>query len=145
MRIRLKLVEERTIHQPRFQLRKEKDYMLTDADARTFADHWILAWNSHDIDAILSHYATDVVLVSPTAARLLNDPSGTVTGKEALRSYFSRGLDAYPDLTFDLLDVLGGVSSILLYYKNQKCTRTGEFMELNADGKIARVVANYSA
>jgi hypothetical protein len=32
----------------------------------------------------------------------------------------------------------------LLYYTNQKGTRTGEFMKLSAIGKVARVVANYS-
>lgn len=119
--------------------------MLTEADARQFADHWISAWNSHDLNAILSHYAPDVVLTSPTAAKLLQDPSGALNGKDALRSYFSRGLEAYPNLTFELLDVLWGVSSILLYYKNQKGTTTGEFMELDGNGKVARVVANYSA
>lgn len=119
--------------------------MLTETDARQFADDWIRSWNSHNLDAILSHYAPDVVLISPTAARLLQDPSGAVTGIDALRRYFSRGLEAYPNLTFELLDVLWGVSSILLYYKNQNGTKTGEFMELDTGGKVVRVVANYSA
>lgn len=119
--------------------------MLTEADARQFADHWIQAWNSHDLDAILSHYAPDVALISPTAARILQEPSGTVSGIDALRRYFSRGLEAYPNLTFELLDILWGVSSILLYYKNQNGTKTGEFMELDGNGKVSRVVANYSA
>lgn len=119
--------------------------MLTEADARRFADHWIHSWNSHDLDAILSHYSPDVVLTSPTAARLLQDQKGEVVGIETLSRYFSRGLEAYPNLTFELLDVLWGVSSILLYYKNQNGTKTGEFMELDAGGKVVRVVANYSA
>jgi predicted ester cyclase len=68
-----------------------------------------------------------------------------VAGKDALRRYFSRGLEAYPNLTFELLDVLWGVSSVLLFYRNQNGSRTGEFMELDASGKIVRVVANYSA
>jgi len=32
----------------------------------------------------------------------------------------------------------------VLYYANQKGTRTAEFMELSAAGKVARVVANYN-
>jgi len=119
--------------------------MLTESTARQFADEWLRAWNAHDLDAILSHYAPDVVLTSPAAVRLLNDPSGTVAGKEALRAYFARGLDAYPNLVFDLIDVMWGLSSIVLYYKNQNGTKTAEFMELNADLKVTRVVANYSA
>jgi predicted ester cyclase len=92
----------------------------------------------------MSHYAEDVVLVSPVAARILNDPSGAVKGKEALRAYFKRGLDAYPDLKFDLIDVMWGVSSVILYYKNQKGGRTGEFMEIDSKGNVVRVIANYS-
>jgi hypothetical protein len=33
---------------------------------------------------------------------------------------------------------------VALYGTNQKGTRSGEFMELSAAGKVARVVANYS-
>ena len=118
--------------------------MLTEVQARTLAAHWIEAWNAHDLAAILSHYAEDVVLVSPVAARILDEPSGTVRGKDALRAYFSRGLAAYPDLRFDLLDLMWGVSSVVLYYVNQRGTKTGEFMELDPHGQVARVVANYS-
>jgi len=117
---------------------------MTEAEADSFAHHWIAAWNSHDLDAILSHYATDAILISPAAAKLLLDPAGTVQGKSALRSYFQRGLEVYPNLRFDLLDVMYGVSSVVLCYKNQKGTKTAEFMELGGDGKVVRVVANYS-
>jgi len=119
--------------------------MLTNSEAQEFARHWIAAWNSHDLDAILSHYAADVVLTSPAAAKLLNDPSGTVRGAAALRSYFQRGLEAYPNLRFELLDVMVGLSSIVLFFKNQKGTTTAEFMEFDNTGKVTRVVANYSA
>jgi hypothetical protein len=37
-----------------------------------------------------------------------------------------------------------GVSSVVLCYVNQKGTKTAEFMDFGADGKVARVVANYS-
>lgn len=117
--------------------------MLTEAQARRFAQHWVLAWNSHNLDAIMSHYGPEIVLTSPVAAMLLNNPSGIVTGTEALRRYFKRGLEAYPNLTFELLDVMWGLSSLVLYYANQKGMKTGEFMELDANQKIIRVVANY--
>jgi SnoaL-like domain len=113
-------------------------------DARAFAHDWIAAWNAHDLDRILGHYAPHVVLISPVATRLTGDPSGTLTGKDALRSYFHRGLERFPNLEFTLLEVLQGLSSLVLYYKNQRGTHTAEFMEFNADGKVIRVVANYS-
>lgn len=63
----------------------------------------------------------------------MGDSSGTVAGKEAVRSYFARGLEAFPNLTFELLDVMWGISSVVLYYVNQKNTKTGEFMEFDAN------------
>lgn len=116
--------------------------MLTAAEAQQFAHHWISAWNSHNLDRILSHYADNVVLTSPAAAKLLNNP--TVAGTAALRTYFQRGLEAFPNLHFDLIEIMRGQSSLVLIFRNQKGTRTAEFMEFNEERKVLRVVANYS-
>ena len=118
---------------------------MTGEQAWEFADHWIAAWNAHDLDAILSHYDDAVELTSPVAARLLSVKGGKVIGKENLRAYFRRGLEAYPDLRFQLQDVLCGLNSVVLYYTNQSATRTAEFMEFSAHGEVLRVVANYTA
>jgi predicted ester cyclase len=84
------------------------------------------------------------VLVSPVAAKMLGDPSGKVAGKAALKSYFKRALEVYPNLSFQLVDVMWGLESVVLYYTNQKGSKTGEYMEIGPTGKVARVVANYS-
>jgi predicted ester cyclase len=118
---------------------------VTRDEAWKLANHWVAAWNAHDLDLIMAHYEDAIELTSPVAAQLLGTPDGRVIGKANLRAYFQRGLEAYPELRFRLEDVLWGVSSVLLYYTNQKGARTGEFMELSANGKVARVVANYNA
>lgn len=118
---------------------------MTKDEAQKLASDWIAAWNSHDLDAILAHYDDAVELTSPIAAQLLGRPDGKVIGKAALRAYFQLGLTAYPDLHFQLHNVLCGLNSIVLYYTNQKGTHSAEFMELSPTGKVARVVANYSA
>ena len=114
-------------------------------EALKLAEHWVAAWNAHDLEAIMTHYADEVELTSPVAAQLLGTSDGKVSGKVSLRAYFQRGLEAYPDLHFQLADVLCGVCSVVLYYANQKGRRTAEFMELSAAGKVVRVVANYGA
>jgi hypothetical protein len=118
--------------------------MLAEEKARTFAAEWIGAWNAHDLDQIMMHYAENVVLISPVAAKLLNDPAGTVKGKQAVRIYFEKGLEAYPQLKFELIEVMWGLSSVVLHYVNQKGTKSGEFMEFGPYGTIVKVVANYS-
>ncbi len=118
---------------------------MTKDQALNLANHWVEAWNAHDLDAIMTHYDEAIELTSPVAAQLLGTPDGKVIGKQNLRAYFQRGLEAYPELHFHLEDVLCGLNSVVLYYTNQKGTHTAEFMELSAAGKVMRVVANYSA
>lgn len=117
---------------------------MTRDEAWSLANHWVAAWNAHDLDQIMAHYEDDIELTSPIAALLLGTPDGTVVGKTNLRAYFQRGLEAYPDLHFRLEDVLWGMNSVVLYYANQIGTRSGEFMEVSPRGKVTRVVANYS-
>jgi hypothetical protein len=117
---------------------------VTREEAWNLANHWVAAWNAHDLDSIMTHYEDAIELTSPVAAQLLGTPDGKVVGKANLRAYFQRGLEAYPELHFRLEDVLCGVNSVVLYYTNQKGTRMAEFMEVSALGKVARVVANYS-
>jgi predicted ester cyclase len=118
---------------------------MTKDEAWAFANHWIAAWNAHDMELILTHYDDAVELTSPVAAQLLGKPDGKVVGKANLKAYFQRGLEAYPELNFRLENVFSGLNSVVLYYANQKGTRTAEFMELSSMGKVTRVVANYTA
>ncbi len=119
--------------------------MVTKDEAWKLANHWVAAWNAHDLELIMTHYEEGVELRSPVAARLLGKPDGKVVGKANLQAYFQRGLEAYPGLQFGLEDVLRGVNSVVLCYKNQNGTQVAEFMKLSANGKVTQVVANYSA
>ena len=118
---------------------------MTKDQAWSLADDWATSWNAHDLDAIMAHYDEQVELTSPVAARLLGTPDGHVTGKANLRAYFRRGLEAYPHLHFQIEDVLWGLTSVVLYYRNQNGAHTAEFMDLSPSGKVVRVVAHYSA
>lgn len=111
--------------------------------AKRFADDWVAAWNAHDLDKILSHYAEDVEFASPFIRRLLNEPSGTISGKDALRDYFRRGLEAYPELHFELLQVLTGIRSVVLYCRSVNNLLSGEMMILNSKGDVTAVFAHY--
>ena len=117
--------------------------MISQDKAQELTDNWIQAWNAHNIDGILSHYSNKIVFTSPFIVKLLGDDSGTISGKEALRSYFLKGLEAYPDLKFELFHVLTGVDTITLYYKSVNEMLAAEVMKLDTEGKITRVIAHY--
>jgi steroid delta-isomerase len=73
---------------------------LTEASAQRFALDWIDAWNRHDVDAVLAHYADDAVFVSPKAERITG--SGIVHGKAALEAYWRAALATVGRLEFAL-------------------------------------------
>lgn len=111
---------------------------MTDA----FAAEWIAAWNDHDLDAILSHYADEVVFRSPFAVRLTGD--GTVRGKDALRAYFAIALTKFPDLRFRLRHALPGVNSLVLVYESVEGLLAAEAFEFDSGGKVTRVNCHYT-
>jgi ketosteroid isomerase-like protein len=91
--------------------------------AEDFAAEWIAAWNAHDLERILSHYAADVVFESPASTRITGDPSGRVVGKAALRDYWRQALERVPDLTFTLRAVYGAAGGLAIRYHS---SRTGQ-------------------
>ena len=124
-------------------MRIPRFYRYSAEFARSFAEEWVAAWNSHDLEVILAHYAEDVELRSPVAQRLLQG-DGTVRGKAALREYFELGLKAYPHLRFDLVETLWGIETIVISYMNNvRGSKTAEVMLINEAGKIRGVWANY--
>ncbi|HKN85769.1 MAG TPA: nuclear transport factor 2 family protein [Nitrospiraceae bacterium] len=117
--------------------------VITQQHAECLAREWVEAWNRHDVNGIMAHYAENILFTSPFVLILANEPTGTLQGTSALRAYFARGLAAYPELRFDLLDVLTGVRSVTLYYRSVHDKVAAETMSLNDDGLIARVECHY--
>lgn len=112
------------------------------AAARAFADDWIAAWNAHDLDRILSHYADDIVFLSPVAQ--LRVGNGRVVGLHALRNYWGQGLAAQPKLKFELLAVLVGHDCLTIQYRNHRGQQAAETFEFAPDHKVVRSFACYS-
>jgi ketosteroid isomerase-like protein len=86
--------------------------------ALKFAEEWESAWNSYDIDRILTHYTDDVVFQSPYVMHLFQEPTGEVRGKDALRKYWESGLEQQPDLRFTVEDVRVSVDTLVVNYRN---------------------------
>jgi ketosteroid isomerase-like protein len=118
--------------------------MISPERAQAFAREWIDAWNSHDLDRILSHYADDFEMTSPFIVDLMKDPKGTIKGKEKVRAYWAEALNRIFNLHFQLIEVLAGVNSITIYYHAVLGKRAAEVLFFNKDGKVNRGVAHYN-
>ena len=110
-----------------------------------FASEWIAAWNARELDRILRHYARDVELASPFVSRILNNNENILRGNATLRVYFSRALNAYPDLHFVLRRVYPGAQSLVIEYESVKNLVAAEMMEVNEEGLVCRARAHYAA
>ena len=108
---------------------------MTRQFALAFAEEWAAAWNSHDLDRILRHYADDVVFSSPHIVRRLGEPSGEVRGIDELHAYWASGLQAEPDLHFVMEDVRVSVDTIVINYRNHHGHAVAEVLRLR-DGLV---------
>jgi hypothetical protein len=116
---------------------------MTQMQAQHFAQEWIAAWNAHDLDRILSHYADDLEMTSPAIVQIAGEPSGTLRGKAAVGAYWRKALALVPDLRFELIAVLVGVRSVTLHDKGAKGRLAAEVFFFGPDDKVTRAVAHY--
>ena len=104
-----------------------------DLDAIAFSQQWVLAWNTHDVEAVLRHFHDDVVFTSPVAAKLLPESAGVVHGKPALRTYWNVAVQRMPDLWFTVEDVYQGIDTIVITYRNQNGGLVNEVLKFGGD------------
>ncbi|MDP1554002.1 MAG: nuclear transport factor 2 family protein [Hyphomonas sp.] len=113
------------------------------ATAERFARAWMSAWNDRDLDRILSHYSDGVVFHSPRIALVMGKDAASVSGKAALRDYWTSALERSPELFFELENVLTGSDAITLLYTNHREELVAETFLFDGDGEVRESVAAY--
>jgi ketosteroid isomerase-like protein len=116
---------------------------MDNAFAQQFAREWIEAWNSHDLERVLVHYAEDFEMNSPYIVQIAGEPSGRLKGKTAVGAYWAKALAMIPDLHFELISTLVGVNSVTLYYKGARDRLSAEVFHFGPDGKVVTAFAHY--
>ena len=111
--------------------------------AQRLSQSWLTAWNAHDLDAVLAHFADDAVFTSPVAAQLLPETHGVLVGKAAIRAYWTVGLERIPDLHFEIIDVYTGLDTIVINYRNHAGGRVNEVLQLDDSGLVVRGDGTY--
>jgi len=115
-----------------------------DADsAQHFAREWVKAWNDHDLDAILAHYAEDVTFHSSRIRLVTGRDIDSVSGKTALRSYWGAALEQARDLYFEIDQVLAGSDALTIISTNHRQQAVAETFVIGATGKVIRSIAAY--
>ena len=78
---------------------------------------WTNAWNSKDIELILSLYSDNIQFSSPKIKNLFSDyDTNIIKGKNGLKKYFSIGLKKFPYLIFEPMDFVTKNNIVILEY-----------------------------
>jgi hypothetical protein len=117
--------------------------MMEKGFAERFANEWIAAWNSHDLDRILAHYEDDFEMSSPIIPALVGEPSGKLREKITVGAYWAKALQRSPDLHFQLVTVLAGVDSVTISYKGHRGL-SAEVLHFGPSGKVRAAFAHYA-
>ena len=101
-------------------------------EAAAYAGQWAKDWNNHDVEALLGHFADDVVFTSPLAGRLFPETGGVIRGKDAMRRYWDEGVRRNPALRFEVLGVYAGVDTIVIRFRTEQGTEGCEVLTFDA-------------
>ena len=108
-------------------------------DHSQFAAAWESAWNSHDLNRIMTHYSDDVVFRSRKAIALTG--TGEVRGHVDLRAYWAAALDQQPYLRFHVTHVFAGHDVLTINYTNHKGVIAAETLWFRSDGLVTQACA----
>jgi ketosteroid isomerase-like protein len=117
--------------------------MITREFAEHFSAEWIEAWNRHDLDRILSHYAEDFEMSSPYISLIADEASGKLKGKAAVGAYWKAALERMPDLRFEHHATLVGAGSVTIYYRGVR-GMAAEVFFFDAAGAVIKAAAHYA-
>ena len=119
--------------------------MITIQFAQKFAQEWVDAWNSHNLDRIMSLCADDIEVTSPFIATLVHKQGGTLKGKENIRAYWAKALERYSDLRMTLIEVMLGVESIVVCHQGVHGKGVAEVFYFDGNNLVLRDIAHYSS
>ena len=106
---------------------------------------WIAAWNSRDLEHVLTLYSDEAEMTSDRIPQIAGEPSGTLHGKDALRAYWGKALSLISNLHFTLIDTYVSPDSVVVFYQNERGNKICEYLRLDAAGKIKQGSANHLA
>ena len=101
-----------------------------------FAIEWIESFNSHNLERIFALYEDDFEMTSPYIIERMGVSNGKLKGKDQIRPYWQKSLDADPSLKLELIDIFVGVDSVVIYYKNVGRKMVCETFKFSDNGKV---------
>ncbi|NUP06248.1 MAG: SnoaL-like domain-containing protein [Polyangiaceae bacterium] len=117
-------------------------------DPDRFAREWAEQWNRRDVDAVLSHFASNVRFTSPRAKELMGH--ATVDGIEELGAYFRKGAPLLGTMRFVVDETIWDAArrTLTIIYDRHRdggIQRACEIMRFDSQGLVREADALYGA
>lgn len=100
----------------------------------SIAHAWFDAFNSHNLEKLLSLYDDDAEHFSPKLKLRHPDTKGLVTGKAALRDWWSESFDRLPTLKYKVTSLTANSDRVFMEYlrivDNEESMMVAEVLEI---------------
>ncbi len=93
----------------------QKKYMTT-SGIESIALQWFKAFNTHDLEKLLSLYDNEAKHYSPKLKIRMPETNGLITGKEELRAWWKDAFDRLPSLNYVITSLTANESRIFMEY-----------------------------
>lgn len=119
--------------------RRSRIETMTREEATAFAAGWAAAWNTRDVERVLSLFSDGITFVSPTALAVVG--TATVRGKAALRAYWTNAMGRIDSLQFTVERVVWDAHAhelAIIYVSdiNGAPKRVSENLQFGEDGLV---------
>jgi hypothetical protein len=115
--------------------------MSTLSQLSSIAHQWFDAFNTHDLEALLSLYHNDAQHYSPKLKVRLPETNGLIKGKSALREWWKDAFNRLPTLHYELVRLTPHENRIFMEYirhvQGEEDLFVGEMLEVE-NGLIIR-------
>lgn len=105
----------------------------------SIAHLWFEAFNSHNLEKLLSLYDDEAQHYSPKLKIRHPETQGLVSGKEALRSWWKDAFDRLPSLHYKVTSLTANLDRVFMEYTrtvdNEEIMLVAEVLEIR-EGKI---------
>ena len=108
---------------------------MTAEPSKRIALRWFDAFNAHDLEALLAHYADDAEHYSPKLKVRQPDTNGLIRGKPALRAWWRDAFDRLPSLRYAVVRLTADQDRVFMEYDRhvtgEEDLRVGEVLEIS--------------
>lgn len=116
---------------------------MSDIWGQEFANNWLAAWNSKDIEKIIEFYSDEIVLVSPIVKNLTGYQDGIIIKKSEIKDMWLKVFQQIPELQYSLVAVVVGIDSLTIHYTSSLCDMVADVLKFDRDWKIIKSCTYY--